>query len=281
MKKILFTLLLIVITLCSYSQSKLKLKLSLDKKVYYESQTITARLKFINNDTVPVKISGNCSLEDDIIHQLKFETENGFKNRAHGLIVDCVTDTYFLKPGKEHESYGASINLNRLYTFRSGGKTLMPGNYKVYYDGRYGISDTVVIKVINDSADYEEFNKLKNILNKKESFNECRKYLDSKIISPYNNYYLDELQGTLELYQSFEDPYKELLSDLVKFFKKEPDSWYNDIYVIYFSFYFRTFYSNDKMMEYLRKLTKECPETRVYYIAREILTSNKIPDFVF
>lgn len=281
MKKLLFTLLFIVITLCSYSHGKLKLKLSLDKKIYYESQTITARLKFINNDTVPVKIGGNCSLEDDIIHHLKFETENGFKNRAHGLIVDCVTDSYILKPGEEFECYGASINLNRFYIFAAGIKNLMPGNYKVYYDGKYGKSDTVEINVISDCADFREFNKLKKILNKKELIYECRKYLDSDIVSPYNNYYLDELTRSLELYNAFDNPYKELLSDLVKFFKKEPDAWYNDIYIIYFSFYLRKIYSNDKMMEYLRKLTKECPETRVYIIAKEILTSNKIPNFVF
>ncbi len=262
---------------------KYSLKLKLEKNTYYESETITARLKFINNDTVEHTIGGNCSIEDDIINHLNFLIPAGFAYRARfTVIVDCVIDRVIVKPKDEYETFGAAINLNGRYIF-SGGDILPIGEYSVFYSGLYGTSDTIPIKVISseDNKDYLKFLKVKNIINKEERFKVCRNYLNEQESSTYNNYFLDELFSLNEMYNLFDDPYKVLNSDLTKFFGKSPNAWSNDIYVIYFSWYIRNFYTNSKMMDFLRVLIKKYPNTRVEYIAEKILTSNKIPDFVY
>lgn len=268
-------LFLLIISSSLFSQeNKLTLKLSFEKTVYNYSELIVARVKYINNDTIPYKLIYNCSLEDDISNKLIFKDDHGVPNRVQGLIIDCIGNPILIKPGSTYESYGAPIFSDKYLGYST---YFEPGTYSVYMKG----SDTVKLRIGYDENDdiYNRCKEYSAIKDKYERFLKWREFLYDSRNKSYLNLAYYELTS---LNKYYEGDYKLMNKDMSYLFGVNPNAWYTDVHLFHFSFFLRDYLKEEKLMiQFLEKLAKKNPGTRVSYIANKILKYKRIPDFSY
>lgn len=265
------------------SYDGLTIKIWLEKEDYYEEEIISSRLTFTNNSKENISLSYNCAFEDDVLMYLNFVDETGYPYKLQtSFVYCCIGGSIVLKPGKEYETYGVSLLTNSVHKFEET-EYLPAGNYLLYYKSFIGISDTVKFNIIksNNYDDKNELQKMLGIVEKEERFKECRKYLKSNKASLYNNRYFEELTYLRNMYQRYDNPEKVYTADLVRFFGKAPNAYYNDAYMIYSAGYLRQTYSNKTMLDFLRSVTKKYPGTSVEHMASKILHENKLPELAY
>lgn len=271
----LLTLFLLIISSSLFSQeNKLTLKLSIEKTVYNYSELIVARVKYINNDTIPHTLIYNCSLEDDISNRLIFKDDYGVPNRVQGLIIDCIGNPIPIKPGDSYTSYGVPIFTDKHIGYST---YFEPGSYSVYMKG----SDTVKLTIGYDENDdsYNRFKEYSAIKNKYERFLKWREFLYDSRNKSYLNLAYYELTS---LNKYYEGDYKLMNKDMSYLFGVNPNAWYTDVHLFHYSFFLRDYLKEENLMiQFLEKLAKKNPDSRVSYIANKILKDKKIPDFSY
>lgn len=271
----LLTLFFFNFTSCFYCQeNNLTIKLSFEKTMYNYSELIVARVKYINNDTIPYTLIYNCSLEDDISNMLIFKDDHGVPNRVQGLIIDCIGNPILINPGSTYESYGAPIFSDKYLGYST---FFEPGTYSVYMKG----SDTVKTTIGYDENDdiYNRFKEYSAIKDKYERLLKCREFLYDSRNKSYLNFAYYELTSLNKFY---EGDYILMNKDMSYLFGINPNAWYTDVHLFHYSFFLRDYLKKeDLMIEFLEKLAKKNPDTRVSYIANKILKDKKIPDFSY
>ncbi len=269
------TLFIIIISSNLFPQgNKLNIRLSFEKEIYNYSELIVARVKYINNDTISHSISYNCSLEGDISERLIFKDDYGVLNKIQSLIVDCAGNHITILPDESYESYGVPV-FNGYY--ESFSTYLGPGIYLVFMKG----SDTVKLKIDDDvnNENYKRYLEISGVEDKYERFLKWREFLyDSR-----NKMYLNlAYSGLTSLYKNYQNNYSLMNKDMSFLFGANPNAWYADVHLFHYSFFLKDYLKEENLMiQFLEKLAKKNPDTRVNYIANKILKDKKIPDFLY
>lgn len=264
-----------------FSQDKkLSIKLSTEKNVYHIEELIVVRVQFTNFDTAQYRIEYNCSLEDDILWRLIFIDSSGYiyKHKTR-MIYDCAGNPINIKPRNSYETYGAPVFTKGLKGFDLN-SFLPSGKYSLFYSGLHINSDTVRFKIVSDvnNESYNKLLKLRELKENGEKIEGWREFLEDEENSIYANYAFDALVS-LKKKDGKSSALKE--KDIVYYFGISPDAWSTDVYLFWSSFYIQRIKGEVKMFEFLNKLIKKYPDTRVGSIAKKIIYDKKIPDFVY
>jgi hypothetical protein len=238
------------------------------------------RAQFTNLDTALYRIAYNCSYEDDILWRLVFIDTSGYiyKHKTR-MAYDCAGNTINIKPGNTYETYGAPVFTKGLKGFDLN-SFLPKGEYSLFYSGNYINSDTVKFKIVNDENNdgYRKLLKFRELKDNSEKIEGWHEFLEDEENSIYTNYAFDALLSLKK-----KDGKTRSLSekDIVYYFGINPNAWSTDVYLFWSSFFIQRIKGEVNMYEFLNKLIKKYPDTRVSLIAKKIVDDKKIPDFVY